>query len=397
MATLTLSEPVRRFTGHAVVVAPVVACLCLLLIPLFAGHPPLDLRVYLAGARAVVRGQPLYGSAVKVQGYGFTYPPFAAAMFAPLAALALPVAIAVMAATSLCCLAYVVHVVRHSGRAFRASATRGTPVILACLILLSEPIRLTIWNGQVNLWLLALILTDVRTPATKPWRGIAVGLAAAIKLTPLIFVFGFAAARDWRAARTTLVTFTAASLLAAVISPSDSRAYWTHDIFNSANLGDTSRLGNQSLFGVAERFTSNGHVARLVWLVMSLIAVGVYLLVVRALRGADVESTLLQWCATAVLGLLISPVSWTHHWVWWLPLAWAIWTQLPRIRRAALPILVVTFGIGCNKVPFSWTFGWAPARVVIGNLYVWEGLAFFFALLWSVTATPDRRRRSLLS
>ena len=184
MASAAVRGPVGRFARHAVFLAPIAACLCLLLIPLFAGHPPLDLRVYLAGAHAVVHGQPLYGADVRVQGYGFTYPPFAAALFTPLAALAVPVAIAVMAGTSLCCLAYAVHVVRSSGGAFRMSATRGTPVLLACLILLSEPIRLTIWNGQVNLWLLALILTDVRLPARKPWRGIAGGLAAAIKVPP---------------------------------------------------------------------------------------------------------------------------------------------------------------------------------------------------------------------
>ena len=55
-----------------------------------ATHSPLDLRVYMGGGHAVPGDTRLY--LVQVTGHWFTYPPFAAVLFAPITAI--PVAIA---------------------------------------------------------------------------------------------------------------------------------------------------------------------------------------------------------------------------------------------------------------------------------------------------------------
>ena len=83
----------------------------------------------------------------------------------------------------------------------------------------------------------------------------ATGLAAAVKLTPLLFVPYLILTRRWRGALTALLTFAACELLTFAISPTSSRAYWTKAIFKPGRAGDLTIVDNQNLWGVLDRFT----------------------------------------------------------------------------------------------------------------------------------------------
>jgi alpha-1,2-mannosyltransferase len=72
-----------------------------------------------------------------------------------------------------------------------------------------EPVRTTLALGQINIVLMALVAFDLLLPSTwftvagrtVGWpRGVLTGIAAAIKLTPLVFLLYFLARRDLRGA-----------------------------------------------------------------------------------------------------------------------------------------------------------------------------------------------------
>ena len=156
-----------------------------------------DFRVYMWGGHNVSRGTLLYLG--KASGHWFTYPPFAAVLFAPISVLPVILAqvlweLASVAAFAIACAT----TLKLAG--WRATRTTVAAVLAAGLLL--EPVYHTLLQGQINLILLALVLADVwRVSRNRP-AGIGVGIAAAIKLTPAIFVLLFLLAKRPRAALT---------------------------------------------------------------------------------------------------------------------------------------------------------------------------------------------------
>lgn len=142
-----------------------------------------DLEVYRLGGRAVLHGLPLYEQRTGV--FGFTYPPVAALAVSPLVSMPFGMASAALAAASL--ISLVVVMAYSAGELWdrvRAKPSVWATVALVALVCCA-PVRGTFWNGQVNLILAAMVLSDVQG---RRLRGVGVGLAAAIKLTPLVFV-----------------------------------------------------------------------------------------------------------------------------------------------------------------------------------------------------------------
>jgi hypothetical protein len=169
--------------------------------------------------------------------------------------------------------------------------------------------------GQLNLLLLALVMTDLAGPDTRRWKGAGIGIAAGIKLTPLIFIPYLYLTRRHRAARAGLVTFVATAVLGFILLPRDSAAYWGGGF---AKPGDgPERLVNQSINGAIQRAMHGGTAALAVWLVLAglTFAAG---LAAAAAAGRQGEE-LLAIVVCGVTGLLVSPISWTHHWVYVIP------------------------------------------------------------------------------
>ncbi|QIG42511.1 DUF2029 domain-containing protein [Nocardioides anomalus] len=263
-----------------------------------------DMAVYRAGGQAVLHGGDLYD--LRVGDFGFTYPPVAAALFATVAWLPLPAMFAVLTAAS-CAALYVV--LRRS--APDVGQRLGAAVGLAALAA-THPVVNTLSWGQVNLLLAALVLHDLLVRRS----GVGVGLAAAVKLTPAVFVVYLVLCGRRREARTATATFLAASTLGAVVSPAASWRYWTHDVLAAPGVGGFDHVGNQALRGLAERALGTGAGTAL-WLLVAVPAlVGGLLLARRTARAGD------EVLAAGIAGLtacLVSPVAWIHHWVWCVP------------------------------------------------------------------------------
>jgi alpha-1,2-mannosyltransferase len=285
-------------------------------------HDFADLRIYYGAVRWWAHGHPLYDYSVpdKVQGHlGFTYPPFAALVMYPMAWMSLFGSIVTMWIISavsvvLTTIWLLVPV------ADRHGWPRWFTVCLAIpFISVLEPIRETVTFGQINLLLALLVLLDllVLAPRGAKYTGIGIGLAAAIKLTPAIFIVYLLISRRYRAAAVAAGTAVAATLLAAAFRFGDSWHYWTSVVLDSNRVGHLAFVPNQSLLGALSRITHPHAASDAVWIPLAAIALVAGLW--RAGRAARAGDEVAGLTLTGVTGALISPVSWAHHLFWFVP------------------------------------------------------------------------------
>jgi alpha-1,2-mannosyltransferase len=175
------------------------------------------------------------------------------------------------------------------------------------------PMRDEMRFGQVDMILLAMAVADCAARAPRWPRGALVGLATAIKLVPGVFIVYLWVSGRRRAAVTAMVAALAWTLGAWLVLPRDSVTYWTSAIFDSGRLGSNSGTSNQSLRGILLREFLPGVAPGVVWAALALVvAVAGFTLARRLAR----QSRELEGIAvTALLGVLLSPVSWIHHYL----------------------------------------------------------------------------------
>lgn len=276
-----------------------------------AVYDSLDFRIYWLGGGAITEGTRVYSE--QLAAHWFTNTPFMAALFAPVSAVPLGVArvvwqLASVGAFAWACSAALELAGRRPSRLAVAAAVAGG--------LLLEPVWHSLFLGQVNLFLLALVLVDVRRVSLGRPAGIGIGIAAAIKLTPAIFVMLLLIAGRTRAALTAGVTFVLCGSAAFLIAPDASRLYWLHTFYDTSRVG-VPYISNQSPYGAAARISGGvAHVGG--WFEPVPLAIGFFGLAVAA--GWAKRGDWLSAAAVAgVTGLLVSPISWAHHWVWIVP------------------------------------------------------------------------------
>ncbi len=294
-----------------------------------------DLEVYRSGASAFVHGHNVYLAHPRVVPLPFTYPPFAAVAFVPLAVVPDLVARVGMTLISAGALLWATF------SALRLAAPRWSPrsrwtaaLAIAAATPLIEPVRDTFRLGQVNLVLMALVLADLvaieafgrtssprRPPDERSHRlpsGVLIGLAAAVKLTPGIFILYLLVIRRTREAITAVVTALVVTGAAWVLMPSASAHYWLHLVFDDQRIGSPGSVWNQSLQGAVARLLGSAGWGHLLWLALA----GAALIAGLALAGRLYRrgDALTALGIAAVTGLLVSPISWNHHWVWAVPL-----------------------------------------------------------------------------
>jgi len=338
---------------------PLLAAELAVLVVFAVAYDAYDFHVYALGGHAVLDGNALY--TFQWRGHGFTYPPFAALGFLPFAHLPLPVARLLWDATSFAALVVAVratHVL--AGR-------RATPSEIAATVaggLLLEPVWHTFFLGQVNLLLLAAVLLDVQRLAAGRTAGIGIGLAAAVKLTPAIFIVLLVLARRRRSAALAAGTALAATIAGALADPRGSWQYWTHYVADVGRVGRITYASNQSLDALAHRAGAPAE-----WAVAGAVVAIAGLLAAAALaRRGD---WLAAAAGTGVTGLLLSPISWSHHWVWVIPsLAVLVRDGRRTVATGAVAVFVLA--------PVWWPGGPAgtwPATLE-HNAYALAGLAF---------------------
>ncbi|WP_433577793.1 glycosyltransferase 87 family protein [Nocardia brasiliensis] len=346
----------------------------------------IDLQVYRNGARVWLDDGELYGPMPPVAGIGlpFTYPPLAALFFAPLALIALPVAEVIVLTSSLASLAITLWLVLARIRPGLPRVTMWTLVIGAVALLQTfEPLRQTFGFGQINLVLMAAVTLDclVRKPFWP--RGMLIGIAVSVKLIPGGYLLYFLLRKDWKAAGTLIVSAIAAVGLGFLLFPSDSTEYWFHTLADTGRIGPPYFAGNQSIKGMAFRLGLPDSAATVLWIALSLVAVALAAVWMR--RLIDAGATVAALLVNAAAVLLVSPVSWSHHWVWIAPAAVVTADVIVRGKRSPVFLgcvgaLTVMFLIGPQwLLPHSddKELDWAWWQQLIGSSYVLATLAVF--------------------
>lgn len=294
--------------------------------------PLLDLDVYRRGAGELLHGRSLYDAAPHYPhpDLPFTYPPFAAVLFVP-AYLVGPVLSGI--GISLLSLASYALVTLTCAR--RLGIAWGTAVPLAVLGLALEPVQRTFWLGQVNLLLAAMVVADCFLVPARA-RGVLTGVAAGIKIIPGVYIVYFLLRRDWASVARAAAAFVATVGVSALASPHDATRFWTKLFWSPDHVGQQAYISNQSVFGQLVRLTRSLHPSTFLYATLALGALG--LAVFAALRQLGRGNEVAALICVAVGGLLASPISWSHHWVWFVP---AILVLIADGRRRAAAVLAL--------------------------------------------------------
>ncbi|MEU7410431.1 glycosyltransferase 87 family protein [Streptomyces sp. NPDC042638] len=354
-------------------------------VPLLRGF--FDLRVYYGAVHTWAHHDGrIYDYRVPGTTYGFTYPPFAAVAMLPLALLGRTTAVVVSLLVNLAALAGVLRVL--AGPRWRRHGWYRWALCL-CLLPLFEPLRDTFSFGQVNLVLLALVLADCALLATGRgrWAGAGIGLAAAVKLTPALFIGLLLLAGRRRAAGTAVAVAAAATALAAWVDPAASRFYWTDALWDTSRVGRLDYVSNQSLQGVLARLGESG---RPLWATAVLLTLCVWAW--RGRRAVAAGDWTAAFALTGATACLVSPITWVHHLVWLLP-SFAV-----LVRAGHLRIAGALYAVLCTSVVWLWFDDASGLGGFLGsNLYTWISLGLLLGLPVGLPAGQPRADRPPLA
>lgn len=352
----------------------------------------IDIDVYRMGGRAWLDGHPLYADGVMFMTEAgldlpFTYPPLAAVAFAPFALLSLPAAgIAITVTTLVLLLASTWIVLTRMRVAERWPLSGGAgwrrawlaAAIVALAVLYLEPIQSNFEFGQINVVLMTLVLADC-VPRKTPWpRGLLLGIAMALKLTPAVFLLYFLLRRDTRTLITAVVSAAVATLVGMAFAWRDSLQYWTETVHDTDRIGTVSFNTNQNIAGWLARLGVAEGPRFVLWTIACFAVLG--LTVWAGRRVLKAGQPMLALICVALFGLVVSPVSWSHHWVWALPAVLVTGIIAYRQRNVALGAVSVIGVALMVLLPYALLpeheESAAPVwRQLIGGPYLWWALA----------------------
>lgn len=307
----------------------------------FFGPRYFDLDVYLAYSEPILSGRDSLYEYLPGREYPFTYPPFAALLFAPLNLLPVGIVGAALTLSSLAALGRVIWLVLSE---LGMNSPSRFVAAFGCGILL-EPVLENLGYGQVNLLLMWLICEDlIGRLGRGRLLGLGVGLAMGIKLTPGIFLLYLLAARKWRGALVAAVTGAVTGLIGFSVLPASSWDFWTRAMISPERLGGQEYASNQSIGGALWRAFGPGGFKEL-WVVLVIAVLGMAYLAVVRVRHDKLSGLMIA----ALSGLLISPVSWSHHWAWVVPL-------IPILYAGGQQVLAGAWVF----TTLSWIIWWLP-------------------------------------
>ncbi|UWZ38254.1 DUF2029 domain-containing protein [Dactylosporangium roseum] len=335
-----------------------------------------DLKVYYGAMDYWVnRGGDIYDYLVPGTPYGFTYPPFAAALMTPMAYIgwhtAITVSVVMNVLALLAILTWIVGpVIKRQGWQFWFAMALAFGLVAAF-----EPVRETVNFGQVNILLLFLVVGDVLLLVRGGSRlgGIGIGLATAIKLTPGVFIIYLLVTRRWRAAAVSAATAAAATWVAATFAPDASRVFWTDAMWNTDRVGSPSFVSNQALSGLVSRLF-NPDPMKPLWLLLVLITLVVWAW--RARRAIKARDELAGLALTGLMGCMVSPISWIHHLVWVLPSMAVLFDYAtdksidPRRRRNLAIFGGFAYLLLCSRTPWAFHEKFDGLGLIGGNAYI---------------------------
>lgn len=354
----------------------------------------LDLDVYRIGVQAWLDGSDMYGR-LPLPLHGpelpFIYPPFAAIAMVPLTVVPYAVAFTAQFVASVLslaiCIALTIRVAWPAG-GWRAPFLLGVPVLAA--VLLMEPVAQTFAFGQINLVLMLLVLVDLLAPRTWWPRGLLLGLAAAIKLTPGGFVLYFLVRRDWKAAGVAVVTGILATGLGFVVDLDSSVRYWFVG-GPAAGVSGSTFFSNETVQAVLARQEVPEPWFHILWLGIVAVLLALAVPIIRRTEPVIAMS------ATAAVVLMATPTAWSHHWVWVVPALIGIGAHALRHRSAGWAVVGVVIAAIFYVAPFRWMpnvwgveMKWSLWEQVLGASYVIPAALTLGLGCWYVTRGPGR-------
>ncbi|HWF79034.1 MAG TPA: glycosyltransferase 87 family protein [Streptosporangiaceae bacterium] len=366
---------------------------------------PVDLRVYRFGGFIAAHVSPWYQAHRSSPLYDwpgfhslkFTYTPFAALVFT--AATLLPLKLLEYASLGVNTVATLLAVwvtlaavgwpgsgqpagqVRSAASSIprRASLT----LLIGAAVFWLEPVQRTLFLGQIELILMALIMWDLCQPDRRLLKGAGVGVAAGIKLVPLIFIPYLLLTRRFRQAAVAAGAFALTAGIGFAADPADSARWWLGGLFAAGSrTGFVGWEGNQSLLGLITRLTGSVAAGQRLWIWAAIAVVALGLVTAMLLDRAGQPVVALLACA--LTGILLSPISWDHHWVWVVPAVAAAFGYAMRSRgplrtaTAALATVIAAvffawpgslWGKPNDLGGFSLGLIWAPPNTSPGTYY----------------------------
>jgi alpha-1,2-mannosyltransferase len=310
-----------------------------------------DFKVYYTGGLAILHGSPLYAVKSGPFNLQFTYSPFAGLLFVPLALV--PVEVGEVVWTMLNVLAMVavswmaldmMHI--SDGRRRLAIA-----FVVAVASTLLDGVLTNLVFGQINVLLMLLVFIDVQKWMPRRWCGIATGIAASVKLTPLIFVVYLFLIGRRRGAIQAAAIVVVAFLIGLLILPTASNQYWFEGTFMDLKRMLTATDVEHSLSGFFARLTGDATSPPL-WALPVSAVVAIYGLATATIASRK-QHTLLGLLIVGFTAILVSPVTWSANYVWVAPaliwLATASWRTRTKIPGVLFPIIVLW-----SIIPFYW-------------------------------------------
>jgi alpha-1,2-mannosyltransferase len=422
LASLYPAAEIRGRRGHRLLLAvgiAVVTAAAGLFLTAVAAHPAIatlkgfDLHVYLMGGTLAKHDPATLYTWRQQPGIQFTYTPFAALLFALITAVKFQVLLDVMAGLSAAAVAVTVWIAfRELG--WRGTARLGATLLVTGIAFWTEPVQRTLYLGQIELLLMALVVWDLCQPDRRWWKGAGTGIAAGIKLVPLIFIAYLLVTRRFKQAGVATAAFAATVVAGFAALPHESAQWWWHGYFlRASRTGFVGTMLNQSLRGLITRLIGSVAGAGGLWLAIAVLTGILGLAVAALLHHAGRTFAGLMVCA--LTALLVSPISWDHHWVWvapglavlvdaavragrgWARAGWLAVTAVVLAGFGAWPRFwpgggtgllqggliwyapISTFSSGDN--PMYVEYHYRGLQEFAGNLYVIVGLALFVLAL----------------
>ena len=368
-----------------------------------------DLQVYLdGGQQALHHPGNLYSWHFDTHpGIQFTYTPFAALLFAVGSALPFRALMALVTLVSTAALGTTVWIAfRELG--WRGTTRTGATLLLTGLVFWTEPVQRALYLGQVELVLMALIVWDLCQPDRRRWKGAAPGVAAGITLVPLLFILYLLLTRKFRQAAVATGAFLGTVVIGFIFLPGPSKTWWIDaNFFQAGRTGFVGDQQNQSLRGTLTRLVGNVNNGMPLWLVAAVI-VGVLGLAAAVILHNSGQ-TFAGLMACALTALLVSPISWDHHWVWiapglalivdagvraagaaraaWLGLAAAVlivygawpdfWARGAGLLQGGLINYAPASSYAHGDNPGYAEYHWHGLQLLAGNLYLLAGAGLF--------------------
>jgi alpha-1,2-mannosyltransferase len=305
-----------------------------------------DLLVYRFGAVRVWDGQDLYAVGMTGNPHTmlFDYTPFAALCFLPLIGLSQPVILTLGLVVNVACVGYIVHRLLRAAGVTTETGLWGLTALLMAPVIWLEPVRLSLQLGQINVLMMAIVVADVLSQPSRRWTGVGVGIAAAIKLTPALFIVFLVATGRRREAVIAGLTFISTIAVGFVLLPADSSEFWLRGRFHDVRRISSDPLANTSLAGLLARLHWATRWETAISAVFAIFAIAIAVVVWR--RG----HLLLGVAIAGMTSAAASPFSWSHHWVWLAPLLGHVGVlgYVHRSRVAVWPCGCLRRFLGCG-------------------------------------------------